>query len=301
MCRYTRESVVAQTTQFQRVCELFDRCRYRHAQHACVYRYVETDWSHKRHNIFLYFVLALIAWKLILEVVKVVLLVHVMRQHRIPAPHVWTNVLKTSPFLPLLRCVGLRWQRVLTYQSQHLDYIVSFVWQTMSLQLPMTVLTFVYYSTVLQTGLDTLGIVSLISGLVLGPLYIFRAFWSWFTLDPKQAVFSGTLSASGSRSTYRAASDTPNAHDAGGMVPTALDADLLVSTADPWRHFAFQDFDSMDRPEEGDSEDLDPASITPQPIASSTAAIPDSHCDGVLSQDHYTELTVPDYHRALDA
>jgi hypothetical protein len=130
--------------------------------------------------------------------------------------------------------------------------------------------------------------------------------WSWYTVDPQQNAFSGTLSSSRSQSTAREPMlhDVDDADDAiaGGVVQTVPHSDPLT---DPWRQFAFRHFDSTDRPTAGDFEaehldlEMDQSTIATKPTVSlSTATVQDLDLDVAP----YAQLMgpIPDYHRSID-
>jgi hypothetical protein len=164
----------ANADAFQQLCNRFPRCHVS-PPNVCSNKYDESRWASKSQYPFLIGVITLIAWKLVLEAGKAVVIVASMSRSRLPAPQ-WTPLLQSSPMLPAMYLVGFDpWLEVLLYRATTADRMRTFVWKTLLTKVTKLGLTFWYFNRVLQTGFRTLDYLSLLGGMLALPFELVQA------------------------------------------------------------------------------------------------------------------------------
>ena len=119
-----------QQQAFADFCQTLNRCTYDATALACVRRFADgqddDDWDTLPPDQFAFLLglIALVTWKIGLEVLKLGIILWTFRAHQIIAPDITLDFLRTSPFLPLLYMTGIdAWDVVLQYANSTADFL----------------------------------------------------------------------------------------------------------------------------------------------------------------------------------
>jgi hypothetical protein len=83
-------------------------------------------------------VITLGVYKVLLELVKAVLIFWSIRIHRLVHPYFTSNLIRASPFLPLLHAVDINFvDHVFLFKASHIDYVLFVFDQGLLNRLPL--------------------------------------------------------------------------------------------------------------------------------------------------------------------
>ncbi len=142
------------------------------------------------------FVVALIAWRSLLEVIRMVLCLCAMRHKSVEKLAQWhvLDFARSSVFGPSLYLVGIDWWRdVLLHKLLWWEYLLRFVTQILISKLPQMACGIFYFFVVQQSGMSTTGYVSLGTSLSSMLFVLFQSLQLRHSQGKKRA--SGDLSA----------------------------------------------------------------------------------------------------------